>query len=817
LSERFLCIHGHFYQPPRENPWLEAVEHQESAHPYHDWNERITAECYAPNAAARILDGLGRIVDIANNYESISFNFGPTLLAWLERKAPDVYAAILEADRISARRFGGHGSAIAQAYNHMILPLATRRDVETQVRWGIRDFERRFGRRPEGMWLPETAVSLEALDVMASEGILFTILAPHQADEIKGPGQNSWGAFHEHGDTGRAYRVALPLDRSIAVFFYDGAASRAVAFERLLQDGARFADQLASRFHGLAGDAPLVHIATDGETYGHHHRHGDMALAYALAALEQRPDVRLTNYGEYLALHPPTWEARIREHTSWSCGHGVGRWREDCGCASGRGAGWTQAWRQPLRQSLDWLRDQLTPHYEWEAGALLSDPWKARDAYVDVIEGRSEESEQAFFARHAVRPLEPAEIEQALRLLEMQRHTLLMYTSCGWFFDDISGIETTQVLLYAGRAIQLAGEAFADGQVLEEGFLRRLEAARSNLPEWGNGRQVYHRVVAPARVDRGKAGAHYAVSSVFDDYADDETIYSFRFVRRVQHRFEAGSATLLVGRVEVSSGITHARDDLGYAVLHLGHHNLVVGVRTWRGPDAFDDLLREVSTPFLRTDFANVIRVLDLEFEANTYSLRSLFSDAQRRIVDRILQTSIEEAESVFTRLYEDRAPLLRFLADLNVRAPRSFTVAAEYVLNVKLRRVLEHPDPQLHAIRAALDEALATGVPIHAESAGYVAGHTLEREMERLVEAPRDQRRLQRMIDLVGVLTASPLPLNLWTVQNRYFELLRQLAPAIRAQAEAGDQDAALWVDAFSRLGDTLRMAAPRAAPTPP
>jgi len=318
--ERFLCIHGHFYQPPRENPWLGAIELQESAHPYHDWNERITEECYAANAASRILDGKGRIISLTNNYEGISFDFGPTLLCWLESKAREVYQAVLEADALSQRRFGGHGSALAQAYHHMIMPLASPRDKKTQILWGIADFTARFKRAPEGMWLPETAVDLETLDLLAQQGILFTVLAPHQAARVRPLKGGEWKELSKVPlDPRMPYRVNLPSGRSLALFFYDGPVSRAVAFERLLENGNAFAQRLLGAFVREDPRPQLVHIATDGETYGHHHRFGDMALAYALNLLESHPEVRLTNYGQYLEMHPPTHEVEIQEFTSWSC------------------------------------------------------------------------------------------------------------------------------------------------------------------------------------------------------------------------------------------------------------------------------------------------------------------------------------------------------------------------------------------------------------------------------------------------------------------------------------------------------------------
>jgi len=348
--ERYICIHGHFYQPPRENPWLEAIELQDSAYPYHDWNERITAECYAPNAVARIVDGDNRIVKLINNYARISFNFGPTLLSWLEAKAPEVYAAILDADRDSQLRFSGHGSALAQVYNHVIMPLANSRDRKTQIRWGIGDFTKRFQRAPEGMWLAETAVDVETLELLAEQDLRFAILAPHQAARLRAIGERQWQPINGIAiDPSRAYRQVLPSGKTIALFFYDGPIARAVAFEGVLSRGEHFVDKLMAGFSNARDWPQLVHLATDGESYGHHHKFGDMALAYALDQIETKQLARLTNYGEFLAQHPPTHEVEIAEKTSWSCAHGIDRWWSDCGCNSGAHPDWNQKWRTPLR------------------------------------------------------------------------------------------------------------------------------------------------------------------------------------------------------------------------------------------------------------------------------------------------------------------------------------------------------------------------------------------------------------------------------------------------------------------------------------
>ena len=480
--DKFICLHGHFYQPPRENPWLESVELQGSASPYHDWNDRICWECYAPNARARLMDGQGRIEQIISNYSRISFNFGPTLLSWLKDKQPEIHEAIISADQEAQERFSGHGSALAQGYNHMILPLANERDKHTQVIWGIRDFEARFGRKPEGMWLPECAADIASLDVLAQHGIRFTILSPFQAARVRPlQGSSDWNDVNGGKiDPKAPYLVKLPQGRSIAVFFYDGPISQAVAFEKLLTNGESFANRLFGAIDGNRQHDQLVHIATDGESYGHHFRYGDMALAYALHKIEKSDKAKLTVYGEYLEKHPPEHEVEIHQPSAWSCSHGVERWRSDCGCNAGH-QGWNQQWRTPLREALDELSARLAEFFERKAPEYLREPWKARDDYIHVIMDRSEETISAFLSRHQTRELNYTDRICALRLLEMQRHAMLMFTSCGWFFDEISGIETMQVIQYAARALQLAHDLGAE--YLEPRFLETLEKARMNIPE----------------------------------------------------------------------------------------------------------------------------------------------------------------------------------------------------------------------------------------------------------------------------------------------------------------------------------------------
>lgn len=500
-----LIVHGHFYQPPRENPWTGVVEAEPGAAPFHDWNERIHSECYQPNSSATILDPKTGESRVVNNYAKISFNFGPTLLNWLKSNHPDTYASIVDADHESARARGGHGNAVAQAYGHAILPLCNERDRRTQIRWGIADFRDRFARNPEAMWLPETACNDQVLAALIDEGLRFVILAPHQAARVRRIGDEGWRAVDEQSvDTSVAYRYSHSdgSGRSIAVFFYDGPTSRAIAFECLLKSSP----ELVDRFARSAVSNALLNVATDGETYGHHFKFGDICLAHALEIEAPHRGFQITNYGEYLEEHPPQMEVAINngpedEGTSWSCPHGVGRWIRDCGCHTGGEPGWNQRWRTPLRLALDLLRDQNVAHFEATRGDLFLDPWRARDAGIELILDQNHSREE-FLNVHAGRWLSSDEQWRALAYLELQRMLLLMYTSCGWFFNDISGIETIQILKYACRAIDLMEQL--DLPSMRGRFLEILAEAKSNRPELGSGGDLYRQFVEIAIVDQQK-------------------------------------------------------------------------------------------------------------------------------------------------------------------------------------------------------------------------------------------------------------------------------------------------------------------------
>lgn len=795
IMEKFICIHGHFYQPPRENAWLEVIEVQDSAHPFHDWNERITSECYAPNAASRILNDKGIIKNIINNYSKISFNFGPTLLSWMESNDPETYQAILEADELSKKNFGGHGSAIAQVYNHIIMPLANRQDKETQIIWGIRDFEYRFNRKPEGIWLAETAVDLETLDLLVDHHITYTILAPRQAKAFRKLGETEFTTLKDTTvDTKKPYSVHLPSGRSIVVFFYDGDISQSVAFNGLLNDGAKFASKLMSSFDPTQKDTQLVHIATDGETYGHHHKHGEMALAYCIDHIERTKDCELTNYGEFLAKFVPQYEALIHESSSWSCVHGVERWRSDCGCNTGGRNDWNQKWRKPLREALDWLRDELTKIYNKEAAQIFKDPEEARNNYIQVILRRNDETIKKFLGEHCIRDTDQSKV---LRLMEMQRNAMLMYTSCGWFFDEISGIETTQIMQYACRAMQLVSQ-IADRN-LEDDFLQRLENAPSNIVSYVNAANVYKKFVIPSKTNLQRVGMHYAVSSIFEEDPDSFPVFNYTTSNEVFVKREAGEQKLALGVTKVKSNVTRSEKKFAFAVIYVGKHNIIGNISLDMEEEKFASMQVRMVRAFEESRLGEVISLMQQYFGPEKYTIWQLFQDEKRKVFNQITQQSMNDLEDSLRKIYNRDYPLVTALANNDIPIPNAYRTTFEYVLNADLLKCFQEKI-NIKEFERITGELAKWNLQIEdPRKLEQIAGKSILKELKRIGAERQNHKRVERLNRLFPLLKHFKIKPDLNKSQNYYFEIYTEIMEKDGCSSE--------WIKQFNILGDSLRV----------
>lgn len=755
-SNRNICIHCHFYQPPRENPWLDEIEYQDSAYPYHDWNERINAECYRPNGESRILDDDGYLLRLKNNYAGISFNFGPTLLSWLEKHDPATYAAILEGDRLSRERFGGHGNAIAQVYNHMIMPLADRRDKETQIRWGLRDFEHRFGRKAEAMWLAETAIDLETLEIMEAHGLSYVILAPRQARSVRAPEDSEWQELeNEDIDTSRPYRLTLPNGRTIAVFFYNGYISRAVAFEGLLHNGRDFARRMMDYFPD-GGDPFLLNIATDGESYGHHHRHGDMALACALQDIDNDPDYRLTNYGLYLEEHPPQWEIKIHENSSWSCIHGIGRWNDDCGCHSGHREDWNQQWRKPLRESFDHLRDHLSVLYMDLLSAYTDDPWAMRDDYISILLEPGDEVKERFFQKWCKATLSPEDREKILKWMEIQKNLLFMYTSCGWFFDEVSGIETVQNIQYACRAIELADGLFEN--TIETEFIRNLEEVPSNIPEISNARILYERYIKPSKIVFSKLAAQFAAALILDI---DYKIGTYRF--RPGKIDRKDDATLIQGKLES---------------------------RLLPTPYHFTAHITYTAIPDIRI-------VIEDDREAfSHYGFSDLLLDLRRKSLKKIYLQAEKKVEKQFSDIFSTQYKSLEQLYTNNADLPPVTFPLIRHSFNHRLAEKINRPGIDLQDIQNDIDTVLAWGADFDQITIHEICNRALTSSCKNFQKIDD----LRHFLAILQIYRHFPFPMEPGDLQNDFYKWYRMQ----RETPFAGNDE---WMDCIKQVSEILKV----------
>lgn len=789
-NDIFLTIHGHFYQPPRENPWLEAIELQDSALPFHDWNERINKECYNPNSISKIVDNRNRILDVVNNYEHMSFNFGPTLLSWMEHFAPLTYERIIKADIESVSEHSGHGNAMAQVYNHIIMPLANENDKQTQIKWGIRDFEYRFGRKPEGMWLAETAVDDETLKFLEENGIKFTVLSPYQALKFRQEGDKDWqDVSWGNIDPARSYRYYIKSapGKFIDLFFYDGAISRSVAFDELLKDGNKFIKRLKEGISDCRDYPQLINIATDGESYGHHTKFGDMALSYVLKIRAKDEGFKITNYAEYLDKYRSNCEVDIKQASSWSCFHGVGRWKEDCGCSTGGHPGWNQKWRKPLRNALDYLRDELIVVFENEGQKYFDNVWNVRNKYINVILDRNEMNVKKFQQENFKPDLTDDDKVHAMELLEIQRQAMLMYTSCGWFFSEISGIETVQIMKYAARAMQLAARFTSKN--LEEKFLEILSQAKSNIPEFGTGKDIFERFVKPSIITVKQIATLWALSSLYQDFEDEENVYCYTITRKAYKKVQKNSSTFIVGHIEIQSKITLQKSNVMFALMQYAGGDFHCTIKEYSDDAEFNRIKNDLIKIYTMNTLTEIIRALDEYFGKEYFTLKDIFIEERRKILQILLKGKLEKFSQTYQEMYDEGKGSIYHLQGLGLSIPDEFKISAEYALSHKFNDIVVHSGGFVEddLIQQATDinfEAKKIDIKLDKSPSNLVFSKKILQNINRLVHSFEIQQA-DVVLEIFDNIRKLELNVDIAEAQNIYFtKIYHRIGDIIASEA---------------------------------
>ena len=789
-NDIFLTIHGHFYQPPRENPWLEAIELQDSALPFHDWNERINKECYNPNSISKIVDNRNRILDVVNNYEHMSFNFGPTLLSWMEHFAPLTYERIIKADIESVSEHSGHGNAMAQVYNHIIMPLANENDKQTQIKWGIRDFEYRFGRKPEGIWLAETAVDDETLKFLEENGIKFTVLSPYQALKFRQEGDKDWqDVSWGNIDPARSYRYYIKSapGKFIDLFFYDGAISRSVAFDELLKDGNKFIKRLKEGISDCRDYPQLINIATDGESYGHHTKFGDMALSYVLKIRAKDEGFKITNYAEYLDKYRSNCEVDIKQASSWSCFHGVGRWKEDCGCSTGGHPGWNQKWRKPLRDALDYLRDELIVVFENEGQKYFDNVWNVRNKYINVILDRNEMNVKKFQQENFKPDLTDDDKVHAMELLEIQRQAMLMYTSCGWFFSEISGIETVQIMKYAARAMQLAARFTSKN--LEEKFLEILSQAKSNIPEFGTGKDIFERFVKPSIITVKQIATLWALSSLYQDFEDEENVYCYTITRKAYKKVQKNSSTFIVGHIEIQSKITLQKSNVMFALMQYAGGDFHCTIKEYSDDAEFNRIKNDLIKIYTMNTLTEIIRALDEYFGKEYFTLKDIFIEERRKILQILLKGKLEKFSQTYQEMYDEGKGSIYHLQGLGLSIPDEFKISAEYALSHKFNDIVVHSGGFVEddLIQQATDinfEAKKIDIKLDKSPSNLVFSKKILQNINRLVHSFEIQQA-DVVLEIFDNVRKLELNVDIAEAQNIYFtKIYHRIGDIIASEA---------------------------------
>ena len=789
-NDIFLTIHGHFYQPPRENPWLEAIELQDSALPFHDWNERINKECYNPNSISKIVDNRNRILDVVNNYEHMSFNFGPTLLSWMEHFAPLTYERIIKADIESVSEHSGHGNAMAQVYNHIIMPLANENDKQTHIKWGIRDFEYRFGRKPDGMWLAETAVDDETLKFLEENGIKFTVLSPYQALKFRQEGDKDWqDVSWGNIDPARSYRYYIKSapGKFIDLFFYDGAISRSVAFDELLKDGNKFIKRLKEGISDCRDYPQLINIATDGESYGHHTKFGDMALSYVLKIRAKDEGFKITNYAEYLDKYRSNCEVDIKQASSWSCFHGVGRWKEDCGCSTGGHPGWNQKWRKPLRDALDYLRDELIVVFENEGQKYFDNVWNVRNKYINVILDRNEMNVKKFQQENFKPDLTDDDKVHAMELLEIQRQAMLMYTSCGWFFSEISGIETVQIMKYAARAMQLAARFTSKN--LEEKFLEILSQAKSNIPEFGTGKDIFERFVKPSIITVKQIATLWALSSLYQDFEDEENVYCYTITRKAYKKVQKNSSTFIVGHIEIQSKITLQKSNVMFALMQYAGGDFHCTIKEYSDDAEFNRIKNDLIKIYTMNTLTEIIRALDEYFGKEYFTLKDIFIEERRKILQILLKGKLEKFSQTYQEMYDEGKGSIYHLQGLGLSIPDEFKISAEYALSHKFNDIVVHSGGFVEddLIQQATDinfEAKKIDIKLDKSPSNLVFSKKILQNINRLVHSFEIQQA-DVVLEIFDNVRKLELNVDIAEAQNIYFtKIYHRIGDIIASEA---------------------------------
>ena len=789
MVNKFVCIHGHFYQPPRENPWLEELEKEPSASPYHDWNERISQECYAPNAASRLCDRDNKILNIINNYESISFNFGPTLLSWMKKHQKEIYDIVVNSDKNS--------NAIAQCYNHVIMPLANMKDKETQVIWGIKDFEARFKRKPKGMWLPETAVDLQTLDIMQKNGIEFIILAPNQAEKIRALKGGNWVEKYSSIDTRMPYSLTLPSKNKITVFFYDGTISHDMAFKNLLKNGENFFLRITSSLKNDSIDKKIANVATDGETFGHHLKFSDMALAYCIYKIKKDPSFQMISYENFLKEKTPTFEVTIIENSSWSCAHKVGRWSEDCGCKLDASSNWNQKWRKPLREALELITNSYKELYEKEMLRFSNDPWEIRNAYIEVILDRSKENVENFIKKNAKKSLDEKEKIQFLKLLELQRFLMSMYTSCGWFFDDITRIETKQILTYAKRALQLGKELF--NVDIEPKFLDILFLAKSNLNT--NGKDLFENEITPKCLEIKNIAIYFSILSLFKDFENKNSFYCYEIeMKNNKTHFQKGKK-LSLANISVESKITFEKIDLSFAAIHFEDQNILLGVSEQNKSEFF----KVIEDEFKKDNIKKIKDIIISNFENHNFSFWDLLKEDQTKILNEILHTSIKEIIKNIETIYEEHYSLLSQVIERKYDLPIILHKSIDLVLNKKLYHLLTEEKINFPKVKHIVNELKKWGFEIDTETVSFELTKIIKNMVMEISKDAKNLPLIKKLNELFETFKIFDLNLDIWKSQNIFFSIFKKDYEKIYKKGVEKDTFSLDWLMEFKKLQSNL------------